>query len=257
MKRIARVLVFLIVLTACGPSPEAIASMTATAATATAASWTLTPTPSLTPTETPTPTLTFTPTQTLTPTITPTPSITPVPTYDFPDVTVNKQAHCRFGPSVAYLHAADLYPGDTGTVRGRFEYSRWLYVKFDKLDYFCWVAPSVVDVVGDISLIYETKVVLPKSALYQPPNNVVATRSGDIVSISWDPVVMTGDKYRGYFIEGFVCQGGFYIWYTDFTPETTIQVKDEAGCPVASEMDIRAVEKHGYTTPVTIAWPQP
>ncbi|MCC7119553.1 MAG: hypothetical protein IT310_13595, partial [Anaerolineales bacterium] len=104
------------------------------------------PTETQTPAFTFTPTATFTPTITLTPTITFTPSITPTPTFSFPSATVNKQAHCRYGPSVAFLHAADLYPGDVGTVRGRFEYSSWLYVKFDKLNYFCWVAPSVVDV---------------------------------------------------------------------------------------------------------------
>ena len=83
--------------------------------------------------------------------LTPSPTIAATPTFAFPTVTVNKQAHCRYGPSVAYLHAADLYPGDTGTVRGRYIYSNWLYIKFDKLNYFCWVAPSVVDVVGDVS----------------------------------------------------------------------------------------------------------
>ena len=92
------------------------------------------------PTETPASTLTFTPTIietliptfTLTPSITPSPTITPTPTFAFPVVTVNQQAHCRYGPSGAYLHAADLYAGDVGTVRGRFAYSKWLYIKFDK-----------------------------------------------------------------------------------------------------------------------------
>jgi hypothetical protein len=135
-------------LAACGASPEEQAAMTATSLTATAAAWTDTPTP--TSTFTLTPTETFTPTVTFTPTITLTPTITSTPTFAFPTVTVNKQAHCRYGPSVAYLHAADLYLGDVGTVRNRYVNSNWLYVKFDKLNYFCWVAPSVVDVVGDV-----------------------------------------------------------------------------------------------------------
>ena len=133
-------------LTACGPSPEEQTALTASAATATAASWTKTPTPTLTFT----PTLTLTPTPTSTPTITPSPTITATPTYSFPVATVNKQAHCRYGPSTAYLHAADLFPGDIGTVRNRYVNSSWLYVKFDKLTYYCWVAPTVVDVVGDV-----------------------------------------------------------------------------------------------------------
>src|SRR5690242_6750482 len=88
-------------------SPEASATLTATAQTATAASWTLTPTPTTTATST----VTLTPTVTSTPTLTATPTISPTPTYDFPDVVVNKQAHCRYGPNMAYLHAADLYAG--------------------------------------------------------------------------------------------------------------------------------------------------
>lgn len=60
----------LAVLTACGPSPETIATQTAQAATSTAAAWTPTPTPTITPTATPT----ATSTPTLTPTLSPTPT---------------------------------------------------------------------------------------------------------------------------------------------------------------------------------------
>jgi hypothetical protein len=74
----------LVLLTACGPSPEEQAVMTATALTATADSWTATPTftPTFTPTETPTPTQTFTLTPSPTPTETPTPTPTPTNTPD-------------------------------------------------------------------------------------------------------------------------------------------------------------------------------
>src|SRR5689334_406388 len=92
-------LIFLLV-SACTPSKEEQATPAAIAMSATTAS---TDTPEVTPTSTHTampPTLTFTPTVVLPPTITTT------PTFAFPTVTVNKQAHCRYGPSVAYLHAA-------------------------------------------------------------------------------------------------------------------------------------------------------
>jgi hypothetical protein len=88
-------------LAACGPSPEAQATMTATAITATAASWTRTPTatstPSATPTHTPTPTETLTPTPSHTPSLTPTftntPTNTPDPSrYYAPDGTFSFQA---------------------------------------------------------------------------------------------------------------------------------------------------------------------
>jgi hypothetical protein len=176
-------------------------------------------------------------------------------------VTVNKQAHCRYGPAKAYLHAADLYVGDIGTVRGRFQMSEWLYVKFDKLKYFCWVASSVVDVVGDISTVLYANVNLPgPSVLYNPPDGVSATRNGDMVTISWRKVDMTEDDDRGYFLDLMVCQDGHYIWWPASLPtdnDTSYEVKDQAGCPVASGGKLYAVEKHGYTSPVELVWPAP
>lgn len=258
------ILLLMLVLAACAPSPERQATQTATAMTATAASWTETPSPTLTytPTDTRTPTITFTPTVTRTPTITPTFTVSPTPTFDFPDVTVNKQAHCRYGPSVAYLHAADLYAGDKGTVRGRYIYSNWLYVKFDKLNYFCWVAPSVVDVVGDVSNIAYKELNLQSigSNMYGPPRGVTATRVGNEVIISWEQVGMTRDDDRGYLLELFVCQNGGYIWWTDSYPDqytTVYEVRDEAGCALPSSGKLYTVEKHGFSDPAIIPWPAP
>jgi hypothetical protein len=258
MNKVGMFFLALILLPACAPSPEQQATRVADALTATAALWTKTSPP----TSTPTLTETLTETMTFTPTITLTPSITPTPTYAFPSVTVNKQAHCRYGPSVAYLHAADLYAGDMGTVRGRFLYSKWLYVKFDKLDYFCWVAPSVVDVVGDISLIALKELNLQSigSNMYGPPRGVTAVRVDNEVLISWNEVKMTKDDDRGYLLELFVCQGGNYIWWTDsYTDQftTSYEVRDEAGCSVPSSGLLYTVEKHGFSQPVTIPWPAP
>lgn len=259
-----RIILLLVLLTACAPSPEQQATLTATSITATAASWTKTPTPTLTftPTETFTPTLTFTPTETLTPTITPTPTLSATPTFAFPTVTVNKQAHCRYGPSVAYLHAADLYPGDKGEVRSRYIYSKWLYIKFEKLGYFCWVAPTVVDVVGDVSTVAYKELNLQSigSNQYGPPRNVVAVRNGNEVIITWDRMEMTKDKDRGYLLELFVCQNGNYLWWTDSYPDqftTTYEVQDEAGCAQASSGKLYTVEKHGFSEPAIINWPAP
>lgn len=206
-------------------------------------------------------TASLTPTAIFTPTVTETTGPSATPTFAFPVVTVNKQAHCRYGPNVAYLHAADLYAGDTGTVRGRFQFSKWLFVKFDKLKYFCWVAPSVVDVTGDINTIKFTDVFLPgPSVLYNPPHNVTVERDGKVVNINWEAVPMTDDDDRGYFLDMFVCQGGAYLWYPvalDNRDKTSYSVKDEAGCPAASGGKLYAVEKHGYTNPVELNWPQP
>lgn len=231
----------------------------------------ITPTP-LPPTETHTPSFTstpeatftaaatLTPTITFTPTITLTPTISATPTFAFPQVTVNKQAHCRYGPSVAFLHAADLYPGDTGIADGRYEYSSWLHVKFDKLKYYCWVAPSVVDVVGDVSTLRYNEPDLQSVGYsnYGPPGGIQAIRNGDEVTISWDQVNMTADHDRGYLIIAFVCQDGNYLWWTDSTDDqytTSYTVRDEAGCPVPSEGVLYTVEKHGFSKPAQIPWP--
>ncbi len=248
----------LLLISACGPSAEERATLTATAITATAAAWTKTPSPMPTFTAT----QTFTPTPVLTTTLTPSPTIAATATFVFPAATVNKQAHCRYGPSVAYLHAADLLPGDTGTVRERYIYSNWLYVKFDKLNYFCWVASSVVDVVGDISTLKYKELNLQAigSNRYGPPKGVTATRAGAFVIINWEQVEMTKDDDRGYLLELFVCQNGNYLWWTDSYSDqftTSYEVKDEAGCPQPSSGKLYTVEKHGFSEPAIIPWPAP
>lgn len=222
----------------------------------------LTETLTSTPTASQSPTGTLTPTIAFTSTVTPTPTIAGTPTFAFPSATVNKQAHCRYGPSVAYLHAADLYPGDTGTVRERYIYGNWLYAKFDKLNYFCWVAPSVVDVVGDVSALKYKELNLQSigSNMYGPPRGVTATRNGAFVVISWEQVEMTRDDDRGYLLELFVCQNGGYIWWTDSYPDqftTSYEVKDESGCSQPSSGKLYTVEKHGFSDPAIIPWPAP
>jgi len=216
-----------------------------------------------TSTETMTPTNTQTLTMTLSPTVTDTPSMTPSPTFDFPDVEVNvAAAHCRYGPSKSFLHAADLYQGDHGEVRGRFLYSDWLYVKFDKLDYYCWVSPYVVDLTGDISNInyQEPNLQLVGSFdLYTPTQNVRAYRKGDEVTITWDQVTMTEDDDRGYLIIAWVCQNSAYLWWTQsfenqFTTSYTVTDDGTCGGLQTSGM-IYTVEKHGFSEPITIPWP--
>ena len=242
---------------ACAPATEEQATPTLPAFTTTAMA---TETPTATQTLTLTSTETAIPSEAFTPTISPSPTITATPTFAFPAVTVNKQAHCRYGPSVAYLHAADLYPGDIGTVRGRYIYSKWLYIKFDKLNYFCWVAPTIVDVVGDVSTVAYRELTLQSigSNQYGPPKGVTAVRDDNKVTISWEQVEMTKDKDRGYLLELFVCQDTFLLWWTDSYPDqytTSYTVKDEAGCAQPSSGKLYTVEKHGFSQPAVIPWP--
>ena len=258
MKAYRIILLIFLFVSACAPSTEEQVTSTATVLTATADTLTATPVAIFTPTKT------FTPRVTLTSTIvlSPTAAQTATPTFAFPTVTVNKQAHCRYGPSIAYLHAADLYPGDAGTVQARYIYGNWLYIKFDKLKYFCWVAPSVVDMVGDVSTVAYKELNLQSigSNMYGPPKNVTAVRDGDKVTISWEQVKMTTDDDRGYLLELFVCQDTIYKWWTDSYPDqftTSYTVTDEAGCAQPSSGKLYTVEKHGFSEPVILPWPAP
>ncbi|HET7011809.1 MAG TPA: hypothetical protein VFI11_13615 [Anaerolineales bacterium] len=216
-----------------------------------------TPTNTSTPTATPTKTRTPTPTATITPspTITDTPTITPTPTFDFPDVTVNQQAHCRYGPNKNYLHAGDLYEGDHGALWNRNSNGSWLWVRFDKLWYACWVAASVVEVTGDVFSVSVIRTRLPQSTLYGPPKGVTATRQGDEVTVSWQRVAMTTDDDRGYMIEANVCQDGNLIFVVVAIDGTSYTFEDESGCSSESSGRLYAVEKHGYTDSVPIPWP--
>ena len=175
-------------------------------------------TPTNTNTITPSPTFTFTPTITLTPTpsftptITHTPTITLTPTYNFPDIVVNKNAHCRFGPGIAYLHAIDLWEGDKAEVHNRNADGSWLYIQPETWDKHCWVSSSVVDVVdGDIFLLYVWMSPLPYTNFANPPKNVNATRNGNQVTISWNDIQVSAEDKRGYLIEATICANGNLI----------------------------------------------
>ena len=222
--------------------------------------YTTEPASTLTSTPTATLTLTSSPTQTTTPSLTPSPSpsptITPTPTSEFPIATALMQANCRYGPGKAYLYAHGLYPGDIGIVDGRNYSGTWLWIKPYNLEWHCWVAASVVDVVGDVKKLKIVQSRLPHSTLYGPPERVNAVRRGDTVVISWSKVWMTADDDRGYLIEAKICRNGSLIFVAMHTEGTTISVQDENGCSKPSSGKLYTVEKHGYTDPVEIPWPQ-
>ncbi len=256
------ILLLFALVSACGSSPEGQATMTFTAQTATAAKWTktATSTATFTFTYTLTPTFTFTSTPTLTSTVTFTPTITPSPTFDLPKVTVNKAlAACLYGPAESYLWKFDLAQGDKGFVGGRAPVGNWLYAKFDRWSDYCWVSPYVVDVEGDVNRVTVQQVRLPiTNALYAAPKNVEAVRDGDQVTVTWDEVYMTQDDDRGYFLDVWVCQDGNYIWMPTALPDqyhVSATFIDQPGCSQPSGGKLYTVEKHGYTDPVDIPWP--
>ena len=65
---------------------------------------------------------------------------------------------------------------------------------------------------------------------------------------------------RGYLLELFVCQNGNLLWWTDSYEDqftTSYEVRDEPGCGTPSSGKLYTVEKHGFSDPVEIPWPQP
>jgi uncharacterized protein (DUF427 family) len=241
--------------TACGFSGSIPFLATATPPPSATATDTATTTVTATSTPTPTMTLTATPTITWTPTITDTPTITLTPTYAFPEATAKMQAHCRYGPGTAYLHAGDLYPGDKMVVHNRNYDGSWLWVLPEKQAWHCWVSSSVVDVVGNVSILTVYFHPLPHSTLYGPPKNVRAERKGGKVTVTWDEVWMTEDDNRGYLIEATLCQNGYQYDTAVHTDTTSYTFTDETNCKSKSHGKLYTVEKHGYTDPVKIPWP--
>jgi hypothetical protein len=265
-------------LTACGISPPSTlpstpalsGDQTAEMATSTLAQPPSSPaasepaqTPSPSPTTEPTFTETFAPSETPQPTATETPipsatatpTITLTPTFDFPDVTVQMQANCRYGPGQAYLYSHGLYTGDRAEVHGRNTSGSWLWVKPENLDRHCWVSASVVEVRGDVFTVVVFRSRLPQSTLYGPPDNVKAVRDGDLVTVTWEPVWMTEDDDRGYLIEATICQEGFLVAVAVHTDNPSYEFEDETRCSAPSSGLLYTVEKHGYTDPVPIPWP--
>jgi hypothetical protein len=264
MNRIPLLISFtFILLSACGPSPEAQVTLAASAQNTLAVSVTMTPGSTAASTSTFTPSPSFTPTASPTPTIPPAPTITPTPTFAFPKVTVNKAlAACLFGPNKEYLWARDLKAGDAGVIWGRAPVGDWLYVKMDRLDIPCWVSPYVVDVTGDPKTVIVETIRLPiTNALYSAPKNVEAVRDGDQVIVTWDDVYMTQDDDNGYFLDVWVCQDGNYVWMPvgrlglPDQYHTKYTFTDQPGCSQPSGGQLYTVEKHGYTSPVDIPWP--
>ena len=259
MKRVFGCLSLIVVLalSGCNLPLAAFATPTATPTITAPPSPTGTPTPI--PTNTPTPTFTATatdtPTITPTPTETATPTIPPSPTADVPRVTVLNQANCRYGPGTAYLYSHGLYEGDGGTLDGRNYSGTWLWIQPDNLNRHCWTAASNVTANVDVMSVNAVTSPLPHTTFIVPPANVQASRDGSQVTISWDPVNVKPEDARGYLIEAYVCQNGFYISTAVHTDGTSITLTDETTCAQESSGLLYGAEKHGYTDPVPIPWP--
>lgn len=228
-----------------------------------------TDTPTATPQSTVTHTITSSPTpepanrSTPTATYTPTATITPEPTYIILRGTVNQNhVSCFYGPSKAYLYKYGLLKGNHLEIIGYLPDTGYIEVQAIGGHNPCWMNLEWMDVEGDISHVLPVDpltISLPKSPYYGPLTWVKAERTGNEVTITWEELGMSpGDdsEQEPYLAEVWVCQEGRFVFIPLGVYYTEAVVVDEPGCSEPSIGRVYGVEKHGYTKPREIPWPQ-
>ena len=145
-------------------------------------------------------------------------------------------------------------------VLGRTDTGSWVLTQAAGGTNRCWVSADFVET--DTSLLavepVEVHSVLAWSPYYGALTGVVSYREGDIVTVSWDALVLrAGDdsEQTPYILEAWVCSDGVVSFTSVGTYSTTAQVTDEAGCDEPSWGRVLAAEKHGYTPWVEVYWP--
>ncbi len=233
---------------------------------------TVTATPALPPSATPSPTATFTPTPpptaTVTPTSTPTQTATltatPIPTYvKLRGEVIVDQAVCHYGPGAPYLYKYGVYKGSNLEIIARAEPGDYIEVQAIGGKNPCWVNPKYMKIKGDLMTVRPIDPIdspLPMSPYYDPPARYSARRDGSTVTVFWSQLVLRpGDdsEQTPYIVEAWVCQDGLIVFQPVGTRKLAVEITDEPGCAAPSHARLIAAEKHGYTRPVEIPWPQP
>ncbi len=220
-------------------------------------------TPALPETNTPLPPHTNTPqpTQTHTPPPTHTTTPTPIPTYEIlRGKVLPERANCRYGPGWMYLYKYGLVGSSNLEVIGRTDRGYWVLIQAIGGNNPCWVKADLMELTGDVMSLppVEVGVVQAWSPYYAPLTNVSARRDGDIVTVSFAPLMRrAGDETIPilYVVEAWVCQDGEFGFVPYGSNFTYIEVLDEPGCEQDSYGQALAAEKHGYTWPVEFIWP--
>lgn len=223
-------------------------------------SFTITKVISPTPTISPSFTLSPTPTLTVTATFTQTPL--PVYTKLRGKVTI-AQAVCHYGPGAPYLYKYGVYAGSNLEILRRVEGGNYIEVQAIGGNNPCWVRADYMEIRGDFNNllpVHPFEVKLPISPYYAPPTWVRAERNGDEVTVEWAALSLrAGDdsEQTPYIVEAWVCQGRQMVFQPISSYLTRVTVRDEEGCTEVSRVRLIAAEKHGYTRPLEIEWPQP
>jgi hypothetical protein len=215
-------------------------------------------------TQTPVPTRTPTVTRTSTVTTTATATLTPIPTYVILRAEVIiAQAVCHYGPGQPYLYKYGVYQGNRLEVIRRVEGGNYVEIRAIGGTNPCWVKRDYLKPNGEwnnLQPVAADAVVLPISPYYGPPAWVKAERSGDEVTFTYSGISISPGKdslQTPYIVEAWVCQDGQQVFVPAGSWFFSVKVHDEAGCKMPSHGRLLAAEKHGYTKPVEIQWPQP
>jgi hypothetical protein len=260
------------------------------------------PSATLAPTATEAPTQTLIPSPTVAATETPAPTDTPAPTPTFAvqnnivvnDLAAEQSAACFHGPSNIYLSkGTGRIAGNEVDLLGRLESNKGLWVlnqfsppRSDAGDP-CWMDSKYLDIteeqlmsVPPIDPANPDEYKLPLNdrnsayGILQDPVVAGVSRTGDIVTVSWDFYDVGEGEYPNhnpdfyrYMIEAWLCKDGEIV----FTPSgwgpfgqdvlngmtVSAQLQDEAGCAEPSHARLYLAWAHGYIGPVEIRpWPQ-
>jgi hypothetical protein len=161
------------------------------------------------------------------------------------------------------LLRSTLYAGERVEVVGHMLLNdNWLLVhRVTRPDFNCWVSGNFLDWLAEpehIPSISEHHRVLPWSPYYGALKGVSASREGNIVTVSWNKLVLNaGDDSLQipYMVEAWVCQEGEFVFRAVGSKSLSAKVQDEPGCEEASHGRVFGVEKHGYTRWVQVPWP--
>ncbi|HEY2981488.1 MAG TPA: hypothetical protein VGJ22_09930 [Anaerolineales bacterium] len=251
--------------TACAPLPTAPGLNAVTASSFPTETPTL---PALPPSQTSTPSATSTtslrPSATASATETQTATASAIPTAASLQAQVTADLlSCRYGPGPEYLYLYGLRKTANIELIGRTDGDNWHWVYVNGRNK-CWVNAKFLDIQGDwlsLPIVYPGLAKIPRSPYYNPTDFVGATRQGNIVEVSWNPIrLREGDAEDEfmllYIAEIWRCQGGQIYFEPLATNDTSVTFVDQAGCSRPSHGRVYFQEKHGYAGPSEVPWPR-
>jgi hypothetical protein len=174
-----------------------------------------------------------------------------------------EQAVCHYGPGRPYLYKYGVYKGNRLEVIRRVIGSNYVEIQAIGGSNPCWVRLDYMKLNGDwlnLEPVAADKVVLPITPYYGPPAWVRAKRQGNEVVVTYSGIKLSPGKdslQTPYIVEAWVCQDGQQIFIPAGSWFFSVTIPDEPGCAEPSRGRLLAAEKHGYTRPVEIDWPQP